>query len=204
MEAQTRAMHAWCARHRAVLVTVHQDVAPAVSPLHERPGFLALVNDVRKSGAGLVLVASWVRIGGVPASVAVAQHLVAEVGARIEAVDASDAPAERTMKAMREAILEYQRAKDRVRRRASVADRMARGKLVGQPPYGWQRDPDGRTLVQIPEEQAVVQRVVSLYDQGHGAVSIAGILDEEGVHARGAHWHPTTVKRILAANLPAQ
>jgi DNA invertase Pin-like site-specific DNA recombinase len=74
-------------------------------------------------------------------------------------------------------------------------------------PYGWQHDltsvPNGASglssrMVECPEEQAVIAKMLAWRAQGFGRRQIAKMLTEAGITCRGALvWHETTVRRIL-------
>src|SRR5262249_17371224 len=74
-------------------------------------------------------------------------------------------------------------------------------------PFGKEADPlDPSRLIDCPEEQAVLERIRELRAAGRGAKAITAALQGEGFPCRGAWWHMTTGRRLLAraaANAPA-
>jgi putative DNA-invertase from lambdoid prophage Rac len=79
------------------------------------------------------------------------------------------------------AVAEAER--DRIRERITdvKADQKARGRyLGGTPPFGWRIGDDG-ALVEVPEQQAAIQRMAELQADGWSLRAIAEILRAEGV-----------------------
>lgn len=70
------------------------------------------------------------------------------------------------------------------------------GYAYGAPPYGWEaRD---RELVRIPEEQAVIAKVVELRRAGASLREIGAALERDGHQPRrGYRWHPRVIAAIL-------
>lgn len=75
-------------------------------------------------------------------------------------------------------------------------------------PFGKREGPartklkDGREVVQrtweeSPEEAAVVERIIRMKSDGATDYSIAKLLNDEGVAARGRKWYVETVRRIV-------
>jgi hypothetical protein len=81
--------------------------------------------------------------------------------------------------------------------KGALSLRKARGQVVGQVPYGWRRD--GDVLVEIPEEQAAIQRMIVLRELGETPARITQALQREGFPPRGKRWYQTSVQNILGA-----
>jgi len=80
---------------------------------------------------------------------------------------------------------------------AALARKRARGERTGELPYGMQLAIDGVHLQEDAAEQATIRRIIELRQSDLSIRAIAAALNDEGVPARGARWHPTTVHRIL-------
>ena len=75
-------------------------------------------------------------------------------------------------------------------------------------PYGWSADRDGprrkksdapARLIENPEEQQAIRRILELHGLGVSLRRIAGALAAEGYPCRGTQWYHVTVRRILEA-----
>ena len=87
----------------------------------------------------------------------------------------------------------------RERTTAALAHKRSEGRRTSKDaPFGWSVGDDGDTL----ERNAAEQRAIELIrDLRAGGMSIRGIvqhLEEQGIAARGARWHKTTLERVLA------
>jgi DNA invertase Pin-like site-specific DNA recombinase len=77
------------------------------------------------------------------------------------------------------------------------------GKLFTRVVPGWIRVTPEGTLEAIPEREAIVQRIFSLFLDGTGKEGIAKLLNSEGHEVwgrgnrKGMHWHASYVNKIL-------
>lgn len=77
--------------------------------------------------------------------------------------------------------------------------RQAEGKRIGQVPFGFTADPDGK-LYEDPNEQRILARMRSEKAAGRSYKTIANALNGEGITTKkGALWTPQRVYRILKA-----
>jgi len=96
------------------------------------------------------------------------------------------------------AEMERTMVSDRVR--SALKHKKGKGELVGAVPYGRCVAEDGKTLLQDPQEQIAVLRMVALREEGLSYAKIAARLQEDpGLRelARGKYWHAQTVYRVL-------
>jgi DNA invertase Pin-like site-specific DNA recombinase len=145
---------------------------------------------------------------------AMTQRLVERRGAKLLYVDGTgngDGPAAALMRSMVAAFAAYELAMIRQRTRAALAEKRRRGELTGTAPLGTTAVESGRidskgknvmVLKTNDVERAAVKRIFELRAEGHGTPSIARILNEEGVPARGKKWHRTSVVRVLKRGVP--
>lgn len=113
-----------------------------------------------------------------------------------------DDPADKLMRRLVDAFAEYERDIVGARTRAALAQKKAKGEKLGgrHCPYGFSINGDGKTLHEVPEEQAVVQKCRRWRRAGRSTPWIAGRLDKLGIPARSGTWHPEKVRRILRAS----
>ena len=82
--------------------------------------------------------------------------------------------------------------------RAALAAKKARGEVYGAVPLGMARD--GSALVENENEARALEMIRSLRADGLSIRKIADKMNRDGVPARGARWHATTVARVLAVS----
>lgn len=65
-------------------------------------------------------------------------------------------------------------------------------------PFGYDLDPDGKTLIDNPQERRVITKMESLRASGLGYKRIAQELNNDGLLTKtGKSWHQMTVKKTL-------
>jgi len=104
------------------------------------------------------------------------------------------------------AFAKFQRVQAAQRTRRRMRQHMAAGRnMSGEPPYGWEIDPDSVTVSNkgkpkrnfrpCAAEQAVVTRILEMHRAGESARAIARRLNEERIPCRRSQW---AHKRVLA------
>jgi DNA invertase Pin-like site-specific DNA recombinase len=167
--------------------------------LAERPAMLEALAALREHGAGLLVAAKRDRLARDVSLVAAVERLAADAGARVvtsDGLDASDSPEGQLVRAIIDAMAQYERHLISARTKVSAAARKKRGEVVGAVPLGFASH-QGR-VVAHPGEQRALARMTQLKAQGGTHKSIAATLTGEGYRARGERWHATTVGRMLS------
>src|SRR5262249_34779329 len=95
------------------------------------------------------------------------------------------------------AFAEYERALIRARPRAAMAVKRAKGERAGTVPFGYRLAADGVHLEPHQVEQAAIAAVRRMRGGSLSIRAIAAHLNADGITARGARWHPTSVARLL-------
>lgn len=92
--------------------------------------------------------------------------------------------------------LEREQAAERTRQAMDELRRRGR-RISGKPPYGFRFD--GDRVVEVPAEQALLERMRALRDEGLGAKAIANRLSEAGdtKPRTGRPWFHRTVRDVL-------
>jgi DNA invertase Pin-like site-specific DNA recombinase len=211
--AQRQQIAQWCERagHTVVGWYVDEGVTGS-SDIADRDG---LGDALAALGKGEALVALKLdRVARDEIVAAMTQRLVERRGAKLLYVDGTgngDGPAAALMRSMVAAFAAYELAMIRQRTRAALAEKRRRGELTGTAPLGTTAVESGRidskgknvmVLKTNDVERAAVKRIFELRAEGHGTPSIARILNEEGVPARGKKWHRTSVVRVLKRGVP--
>jgi DNA invertase Pin-like site-specific DNA recombinase len=202
-EAQRHSIEAWAARLGVKVISWHEDRLSGATPIDDRPAMLDALRAVGTAHAGVLVVSCRDRLARGVLVAAVAEALVADLGARILTADGigqDDSPEGQLMRTMQDAFAQFERAKIRARTRAAMAVKARRGEFTGgHAPYGHavSRATESATLVPVEEEQVVIGMIRNLNRQGFGAARIARRLNKAGVPCRGSAWHPMTVQRVL-------
>lgn len=200
IEAQREAIERWAVAEGVTVVAEHAEQGVSGgAPLDKRPGLLLALDELDDLNAGLLVVAKRDRLARDVMVSAMVERLVQRAGARIVSADGAgnvEGPEGQLMRGMLAVFAQYERALIRGRIRAALAIKKARGERVGQIPFGYQLG-EGGVLLEQPEEQVAIARVLELRSDGHSIRGIAAELNTEGVPARGKRWHRTTVERLL-------
>jgi site-specific DNA recombinase len=84
------------------------------------------------------------------------------------------------------------------RTRAALAFKRERGLPTSHPPLGFRPNGKRHLMIPVPEELAVVERILELWRRGQGFHTIAAKLNQDGVPTkRSRRWHAFTVKRVV-------
>jgi DNA invertase Pin-like site-specific DNA recombinase len=85
------------------------------------------------------------------------------------------------------------------RTRSALAFKRANGQPTSHPPLGFRANGRRRHMAPVPEELAVVRRIISLWRQGWSYRAIAAELNSDGAPSKqGGRWHHTTVRKVIA------
>ncbi|MCC6227420.1 MAG: recombinase family protein [Microthrixaceae bacterium] len=203
--AQRAAIAAYCAMKSLDLVEVVEDAGVSGGkPLGHRGGGARLIEVAGRRGIKAVVAVkldrlfrnaadalrqteAWDRAG-------IALHLIDLGGSSIDTGTAMG----RFFLTVMAGAAEMERGLVAERTVAALAHKRAIGeKTGGDPPYGFSVGDDGRKLVPVEPEQAVIQRVRTMRQQGYSFREIADRFNRESVQARGEKWHETTLKRLM-------
>ena len=84
------------------------------------------------------------------------------------------------------------------RTRTALAYKRQQGQPTSHPPYGFTSNGSQETMVPVPEELAIVRRILDHWRRGGTYAGIARDLNAEGVPTkRGGRWHAPTVRNIV-------
>lgn len=196
------AQHDACLRVAGELAGVYRDEGVSgKTGLDKRPALLEAIAELERGD--VLLVAKRDRLGRDPLVVAMIESAVKRKGARIvsaagEGTD-SDSPTDILMRRMVDAFAEYERLVIGARTKAALQSKKVRGERVGQIPYGYRCEDDGKTLTPDAAEQDIIAQARQLQTEGLSLRAIAARLTALGKTSRGSAWHPQTIKNILSA-----
>jgi DNA invertase Pin-like site-specific DNA recombinase len=201
IEAQRDAIERWAVAQGArLLAPWHEDRVSGAAPLEDRPGLGDALAAVSAHPGAWLIVAKRDRIARDVVIAATVERLVIRSGGQLASADgagAGDGPEAALIRTILDAFSAYELAMIRLRTRAGLRAKIARGERCGAVRYGYAVAADGRTLVPDDHEQGVVRRVLELSGCGAGQRAIVRALAAEGWRARGRGWNVATVQRIL-------
>jgi DNA invertase Pin-like site-specific DNA recombinase len=118
-------------------------------------------------------------------------HDLVSIGEQVDTTTATG----RLMLGMLMQVSQWEREVIAERTKAALQHKKARGEYVGQAPYGYRLAADGVRIEADPDEQRALDLMRELQASGMSLRGIAAALEQDGVPARGARWHATTVAR---------
>ena len=165
----------------------------------ERPGYKAMIAELAKGNAAAVIVKDMSRLGRNYIEVGkLTEEFFPDNDIRLIAVsdNVDTAEGENEMTPIRNLFNEWYARDISKKRRISNKIKGAAGEPMGQPPYGYIKDPDNpkRWIVE-PEAAAVVYRIGALTMEGLGSDQIATILSNERIITPTFYWHQRGIKR---------
>jgi site-specific DNA recombinase len=202
LAAQEARIRAYCTMQGWECVEVVSDDGYSGKDL-KRPGIQRVLDEARKRGRRFdgVVVAKLDRLTRSMKDLftltsAGDRHRVALVSIQ-EAVDTATATGQ-LFRTIITALSEWERGTIAERTREALAFKRGQGERVGSIPYGFELAPDGRHLVPIPAEAAVVERIRLEREGGATLEAIAERLNEDLVTTKcGGRWYPATVRSVL-------
>jgi DNA invertase Pin-like site-specific DNA recombinase len=203
-EAQRMAVTQWAERGKISVVAWHTDAGVSgAAALDDRPGLTSVFADLATHKAGVLVVARRDRLARDVVIAATIERTAAQYGARVISADGvgnGDSPADQFMRTILDGAAAYERALIRARTRAALRARRARGDRAGEIPWGYGATPEGR-LFEHEVERAVIERVITLRNEGSSLRAIVRSLGADGAVARsGRPLQLTQVARIVKAH----
>lgn len=84
------------------------------------------------------------------------------------------------------------------RTRSALAFKRENGQPTSHPPLGFTANGSRQRMIPVPEELAIVRRILGLWRAGGSYAGIAAKLNADAVPAkRGGRWHHTTVAKVV-------
>jgi len=199
LEAQKAKIAAWCDLNGYKLAEVFTDAGISGAKA-DRPGLAQALAAVGKGNA--LVVYSLSRLSRSTRHMLELAERLEKAGADLvsisEKIDTTTA-AGRMVFRMLAVLNEFERDQLAERTSAAMQHKKARGERVGAVPYGKALAADGISLVDVPEEQAVVAEARKLHAAGLSLRKIASILAERGFMARnGKPFAATQIQRMVA------
>ena len=200
MAAQAAAIAAYAKANGLTITASYSDEGISGSAdLDGRPGLAAAVAAIRKGD--VLLVAKRDRLGRDVLLVSTIERMVNRKGASVVSCDGAgngSTPADQFMRHMIDAASQYERGLIKARTRQAMAAMRKAGRLTGTVPFGYAVGNDN-TLVAVPAEQLVIERIEACHKAGLSLRQIAATLTAAGLLTKQGHsvWTHTAVQSIL-------
>jgi DNA invertase Pin-like site-specific DNA recombinase len=213
LDVQERTVRAWIRSGGHTLTRIHRDEGVSGSNgLADRIGLVDALEEIRDGKAtGLVVP----RLDRLARDLIVQEQILSEVRrlkgevfscSAAEAGYLTDDPDDPSRKLIRQvlgAVSEYERSMVALRLRSGRRRKAERGGYAyGSPHYGTKAE--NKALVADDAEQATLDRIRELHGEGASLRTIAETLTAEGYAPRTSklrksdHWHPESLRRIIA------
>jgi len=201
LDAQRSKIEAWCHVNDMTLRDLYVDAGISGTRADNRPQLQAALDAVTVSQDALV-VYSLSRLARSTKDTLMISEQLQKAGADLvslsEKIDTTSAAGKMVFR-MLAVLNEFERDLVSERTTAALAHRKSQGQRTGKIPFGFDLAEDGATLLENPNEQATIVRILRLRDSGSSLRQIACQLNDLGVPTKegSGSWRHTTVHRIL-------
>ncbi|MGI6025934.1 MAG: DUF4368 domain-containing protein [Candidatus Scatomorpha sp.] len=165
----------------------------------DRPGFVEMIQQLEQGRAAAVLVKDLSRLGRNYIEVGrLTEEFFPEHDIRLVAVsdNIDTAEGENELAPIRNLFNEWYARDISKKRRISNKIKGNAGEPMGQPPYGYIKDPDNPKRWIVDDEAAqVVRRIYSMTLEGYGTEQIAAQLEKDEILTPRAYWLKKGIKR---------
>ena len=165
----------------------------------DRPGLVEMLQELEKGHASAVFVKDMSRLGRNYIEVGrLTEEFFPEYDIRLVAVsdNVDTDEGENELTPIRNLFNEWYARDISKKRRISNKIRGNAGQPMGQPPYGYIKDPDNPKQWIVDEEAAaVVRRIYQMTLDGYGAEQIAAALEEDNILTPMAYWRSKGISR---------
>ena len=165
----------------------------------DRPGFVEMIQQLEQGRAAAVFVKDLSRLGRNYIEVGrLTEEFFPEHGIRLVAVsdNIDTAEGENELAPIRNLFNEWYARDISKKRRISNKIKGNAGEPMGQPPYGYIKDPDNPKRWIVDDEAAqVVRRIYSMTLEGYGTEQIATQLERDEILTPRAYWLKKGIKR---------
>ena len=165
----------------------------------DRPGFVKMIRQLEQGRAAAVFVKDLSRLGRNYIEVGrLTEEFFPEHDIRLVAVsdNIDTAEGENELAPIRNLFNEWYARDISKKRRISNKIKGNAGEPMGQPPYGYIKDPDNPKRWIVDDEAAqVVRRIYSMTLEGYGTEQIAAQLEKDEILTPRAYWLKKGIKR---------
>lgn len=207
LDAQRAKIEAWARLHDETELVIYEDAGISGASMEQRAGLQSALRDACRRRAALV-VYSLSRLARSTRDTLAISDRLAKAGAELvslsERIDTTSASGKMVFRLLA-VLAEFERDQISERTRSSMAHLRRSGRRVSRfPPYGWDIDEDGKSLVRNEREQRVVASILEQRRTGLSLRAIADSLAAERVPTKlsQAGWSPKVVWSVLRRASP--
>lgn len=200
LEAQVARVEAWCVANDFELTAVLQDAGISGSRADNRPALQEALALAQEHKAALVVYSLSRLARSTRDTLQIAERLD-RTGANLvslsERIDTTSAAGKMVFR-MLAVLNEFERDLISERTTTAMAHLRTQNRFLGQVPYGFRLNGDGKTLSRDEDENRSVARMQELRDEGLSLRRIAAQLDADGFRPKsGGPWSHTSVASVL-------
>ena len=200
IDAQVRAMTAYCKQHKFTIVETYIDEAKSATT-DRRPSFQQMIADSAYHQFDIVLVHKLDRFARNRYDSAVYKRELKKNGVTVYSVleNLDDSPESIMMESVLEGMSEYYSQNLAREVMKGMRETALQGKHTGgRPPYGYDVDAATRKLIVNPQEAEAVQHIFKMYAEGYGYSYILQFLHQRGYRTkRGGEFMKNILYSIL-------
>lgn len=200
IDAQVRAMEAYCQQHRYVIVKTYVDEAKSATS-DRRPAFQEMIHDSSNGNFNIVLVHKLDRFARNRYDSAIYKRELKKNGVAVYSVleNLDDSPESIIMESVLEGMGEYYSQNLAREVMKGMRETALQCKHTGgKPPLGYDVDPESHKLVVNPREAEIVRLVFGMYSRGMGYSPILEELHNRGwVTKNGKSFQKNSLYSIL-------
>lgn len=186
IDAQIRAMEAYCKQHKYVIVDTYIDEAKSATT-DKRPSFQRMINDSASHNFNILLVHKLDRFARNRYDSAVYKRELKKNGVTVHSVleNLDDSPESIMMEAVLEGMAEYYSQNLARETMKGLRENALQCKHTGgRPPLGYDIDSVTRKLIINKEESETVKLIFEMYSKGYGYSAILDKLHELGLKTK--------------------
>lgn len=200
IDAQVRAMEAYCKQHSYVIVNTYVDEAKSATT-DRRPAFQQMISDSSSHSFDILLVHKLDRFARNRYDSAVYKRELKKNGVTVYSVleNLDDSPESIIMESVLEGMSEYYSQNLAREVMKGMRETALQGKHTGgKPPLGYDVDPASHKLVVNEAEAETVRLIYDMYRDGYGYSSILEVLHEKGSKTKkGQEFQKNSLYSIL-------
>lgn len=202
LDAQKEKIRAWCKVNGYRLDTVFSDRGMSAKRADNRPQLQKALKEVCKSRKCALIVYSLSRLArSTKDAIGIAERLDkagADLVSLSEKLDTTSA-AGKMMFRLLAVLSEFERDLTSERTKIAMQHKKANSERVGTIPFGYDLCDDEITLIENPDEQAVIGDIMAMRQKGETLIGIAESLTARKIRTKkgNRHWSHQSVASIL-------